>query len=565
MFNTFGRRRARVREKSIPGRTAKFTLMFLTNVAGTEVKGSTPIRGPTVLYFKNNVLLMAAMAALVSCSDDGETGNGTNGGQADASNPDVPNSGEDAAPPPDGGLPDVSGLPDASTGPSARVLPESVEATCATDLGGITDPEGRGRELCAYAPGVYSGEQRWTADTIIVLNGSVVGDLVQITGDLDIEAGTLVLGRIATLVIRESMINVNGEANNPVVMTSLNLALGRDRQAGDWGGVAIVGRAWANCSPCTGEAGIGSYGSNSPANDTESSGTIRYLRVEFTGGNIDALNQYNGLALYGVGSGTTIENVHIHRTQDDGIEFFGGAVSVKNLIVTGAQDDSIDWTDGWRGSIQFAVAEQYDQAISEHGIEADNLDGNNDAVPVARPVLSNLTFVTRQSTGTQRGFLLRRGTGALIYNVLLVGHEQGIQITDDATEISATDYNDDGNPGEQRGIAYRNVVFDQAISPLVFPPNPLDDFDADDVEAILLGTRAGSRSSQVLTDITVDITANSSTGDKPSYAPASIAGFPSFELPAPNNGFTFEAVDYIGAVPADGGFTSEAWVSFPEN
>ena len=40
---------------------------------------------------------------------------------------------------------------------------------------------------------------------------------------------------------------------------------------------------------------------------------------------------------------------------DDGVEFFGGTVDVKFVLVTGVGDDSLDWTDGWQGSAQYDI------------------------------------------------------------------------------------------------------------------------------------------------------------------------------------------------------------------
>ena len=55
--------------------------------------------------------------------------------------------------------------------------------------------------------------------------------------------------------------------------------------------------------------------------------SITYLVIKGTGAQINADSQYNGVSLYAVGSGTTIENVSVINGSDDGIEFFGGTVS----------------------------------------------------------------------------------------------------------------------------------------------------------------------------------------------------------------------------------------------
>ena len=56
----------------------------------------------------------------------------------------------------------------------------------------------------------------------------------------------------------------------------------------------------------------------------------------------------NGIAFQGVGSGTEVDYIQVHMNADDGVEFFGGTVGIKHVLVTGVGDDSMDWTDGWR-------------------------------------------------------------------------------------------------------------------------------------------------------------------------------------------------------------------------
>ena len=132
----------------------------------------------------------------------------------------------------------------------------------------------------------------------------------------------------------------------------------------------------------------------------------------------------NGIAFQGVGSGTTIEYVHVHNGADDGIEFFGGTANAKYIVVTGADDDSIDWTNGYRGYIQYAIVMQNaNQANTDQGIEADSNSSDNDALPRARPVLSNVTLVGARPAESDIGILLREGTGAGIYNSVVSNFE----------------------------------------------------------------------------------------------------------------------------------------------
>ena len=176
--------------------------------------------------------------------------------------------------------------------------------------------------------------------------------------------------------------------------------------------------------PCEGfgEGGTGFYGGTEPADD---SGVMRYVRIEFAGRLYSPKNELNGLALQGVGSGTVLDYIQVHLNQDDGVEFFGGTVDAKHILVTGAGDDSIDWTYGWQGRLQYAVVQQW-LGVGDNGIEADNngdMDGAlRDASPRSKPTLSNLTLIgSPQSDSSDYGMLLREGTAANIHNSVVVG------------------------------------------------------------------------------------------------------------------------------------------------
>ncbi|MEA3461685.1 MAG: hypothetical protein U9R49_07390, partial [Bacteroidota bacterium] len=72
----------------------------------------------------------------------------------------------------------------------------------------------------------------------------------------------------------------------------------------------------------------------------------------------------------GVGSGTTIENVEIVSNQDDGIEWFGGAVSVSNVVVWNTGDDAIDTDQAWSGTLDnFVIVNPGDECFELDGGE----------------------------------------------------------------------------------------------------------------------------------------------------------------------------------------------------
>lgn len=203
--------------------------------------------------------------------------------------------------------------------------------------------------------------------------------------------------------------------------------------AGDWGGLTINGRSYINTCDSLGECTAEGEGESDPCGGNfpnDSSVTLRYVRVQFAGTLFTDKNELNGIALQGVGSGTVIENVQVHANADDGIEFFGGTVNAKNVVVTMAEDDSIDCTQGWNGQLQnVLVIQDPNPDKADRGIEADNLEQNNDATPRALAEIANATFIGNLGS---TGATFRRGTGAKLSNVIFTGFGKCIDIDSEA-------------------------------------------------------------------------------------------------------------------------------------
>lgn len=272
--------------------------------------------------------------------------------------------------------------------------------------------------------GSITNDTTWTADNVYLLTAPVN---VRAPATLTIEPGTFVLGVAATdpgtLIIRQgATLRADGNAMQPIVMTS-DQESGL-RGPGGWGGLVINGFAPTNqgtSPPPEGEGDSGPFGGDDP---NDSSGVLRFVRIEFAGNLFSEQNELNGIALQGVGTGTVLEHLQVHFNQDDGIEFFGGTANAKWVLVTDAEDDSLDWTFGWTGKLQFFCALQR-SARADHGIEADNFRENFDLEPRSNPTIINATFVGNGpiigADDEKAGFLLRRGTGGLIKNFILTG------------------------------------------------------------------------------------------------------------------------------------------------
>ncbi|WP_084400007.1 hypothetical protein [Henriciella aquimarina] len=289
---------------------------------------------------------------------------------------------------------------------------------------------------------VFVGEDDGTSATLTLNEGAVLyGAAADGTGD----------GSDDYLVInRGSQIQVNGSESAPVRMTAraainddnTNSSIIENGTQAQWGGLIINGYAPINAcidGSATGgtadceKQGEGASGLFGGGDAGDNSGSISYLSVEYAGARLTTDDELNGIAFQGVGSATNVDHVQVHNNLDDGIEWFGGTVSAKYVVITGAGDDSLDWTDGWQGSLQFAVVNSDVPTSGDpRGIEADSREGNPTAMPVSSPNVSNFTLIG--SDGNQQGILLRRGMQGLVVNGIVAGgYTPGLDIDGDET------------------------------------------------------------------------------------------------------------------------------------
>ena len=292
--------------------------------------------------------------------------------------------------------------------------------------------------------GVYTDDLMLTNDAIYVLNGGVFignkaaqGDPVPVDGPvLTIEAGTRIVGaggsNNALYIQRGSKIIADGLPHAPIVMTGADYA--PDAIAGQWGGLVINGAAPLNTCDngvceAIGEGDSGAYGGDNPL---DNSGVLRYLRVQFAGEKINDEDELNGIAFQGVGSGTVVDYVQVHRNADDGIEFYGGTVNAKHLVLTDIEDDSVDWTQGWQGNLQYVLVKQINAETvdTDRGMELDNLEQNNDALPRSGGTMMNFTLLGKAG---ELGINPRRGTAGHFCNFIVTDFDSCLDIDSSAT------------------------------------------------------------------------------------------------------------------------------------
>lgn len=320
----------------------------------------------------------------------------------------------------------------------ALIAGMSVLTACSSDDNndnGGNGNNGNGNEIenGTTLKGTITSDVTLTAGSTYKLSGEYI---VEDGATLNIEAGVKIISIYDDivdyiLVKQGGKINAVGTSSAPIVMTS------EKEEPGAWGGIHICGKAHTNAEGGKGSSEIGgaTYGGN---DDADNSGTLKYVRVEYSGYAFDSEHEANGITFYGVGNGTTVEYCQAYKGSDDGFEFFGGSVNVSNLVSVSCSDDSFDWTEGWNGTATNLVA--YQEAEETLGydcdclIEADNNENNYAATPVAHPVLKNLILVGNNSAAGNRGIRLRRGTQVEIDGANVCGKKNAVTLESEETE-----------------------------------------------------------------------------------------------------------------------------------
>ena len=342
---------------------------------------------------------------------------------------------------------------------------------------------------------------------------------------LTIEPGTEIKGATGSfanmIITRGSQIQAVGTASAPIIFSSDDE--GYDG-SGEWGGLILHGYgvhnecliADAGAVACNvdseGESGFdGGYTTD------DNSGTLEYVIVTEGGFEFAPGNEINGISFVAVGSGTNIDYIQVNSNADDGLEFYGGDVSAKHLVITGALDDSVDWDEGWQGDLQHVLVVQSPDTAG-NTIEADT-EGTLDFL--SKPTIANATFIGDGETDTLAVF--KKTSGGFVHHSVFTGAAASLITTcidSSAAAVSGTE------------LVFTNVVADCATSgDLVLLPAPITD--------VALAADYSSQAAESIAVGALDITDINAT-----YA-ESVAD-PAF----------FDVTDYAGAVNPDG---SDVW------
>lgn len=351
------------------------------------------------------------------------------------------------------------------------------------------------------------GTTTWTADNIYVLKGFVFVNSGQ---TLTIEPGTVIKGlpgqgsgASALIVARGGKIMAEGTSTEPIIFTGLadDLEGSVPAEASSlWGGLIILGKASNNNLSTSGVVSIEGIpteeerGKHGGDDDADNSGVLRYVSIRHGGSVIGADNEINGLTLGSVGTGTVIENIEVIANFDDGIEFFGGTVNVKNVVISYAGDDGLDIDLGYRGNIQGGIVWHTGPTLESsdpNGAELDGGDGANEtAAPFATPKMANLTFMFDKMSapsGMNRALYYRDNFRGSLYNSIIVGHDAKFDI-ERRIDLAESSYDGFGLDFEIKGNIFFGVSGVTSGNSFVDIFQLSDDTDAtleSDVEATL--------------------------------------------------------------------------------
>ena len=308
-----------------------------------------------------------------------------------------------------------------------------------TDEGTITGPTGTYR-VCAlpltidassrlpFVPGLL---YRLAGQTLIGTDGGPVasGDDTDVT--LTIDPGVIVYASGSSYIAstRGNTLIARGTRERPIIFTSRDNVLGLvgEDSSSQWGGVVMLGRAQvtdciaSGATPGSNDCEFALEGSITPArgggtDNEDDSGVIEFVQIRFSGFILGQDNELQGLTTIGTGSGTEFDYLQSVNSSDDGVEFFGGTVNMKHLIVYGSEDDSLDVDIGVKSDLQYVILSQ--RSVGDTLIESDSSNGGEDETPRTAVRMSNATMIQR--VPNDQALRFRGGSDFTIVNSVLI-------------------------------------------------------------------------------------------------------------------------------------------------
>ncbi|KIX20535.1 hypothetical protein SY27_11515 [Flavobacterium sp. 316] len=234
---------------------------------------------------------------------------------------------------------------------------------------------------------------------------NLVGEVyVTNNAKLTIEPGTIIRASSseysAIIITKGSKLIAEGQVVNPIVFTSDKPT--NERKPGDWGGIFILGGA-----PINTYGNVARIESEIPSNfrvgggelSTDSSGSIKNVRIEFAGRGKDRYETYDALTLVGVGSGTILESIQVSLSSGNSYKFIGGNPKATKLVSFRSKSSDFNFTQGTIANIENGLALRnpfFSSSTNFRGVTVkpfDNKDMTDLTKPATNVSLNNFTIV----------------------------------------------------------------------------------------------------------------------------------------------------------------------------
>jgi hypothetical protein len=231
-------------------------------------------------------------------------------------------------------------------------------------------------EVLVNAGMIQKDTIHFSSDTVYVVAVNIVRNAGQV---LEIEKGTLIKmrDRLSVTINPGAVIKAEGSASEPIVFTSAAVTAGAGVVGTDgsgthfWYGIRIIG--------------------NASIQPQSSSGVLKYVRIEFAGGD-ENFSGTPSLLLQNVGSGTEINHIQVsYSFETSSFEFRGGTCNASNLISYASGDYDYYIEDGYTGKLQFLLA--YRHPFFPINLVPPRLAGMFINGDKSNPAISNLSVI----------------------------------------------------------------------------------------------------------------------------------------------------------------------------
>ncbi len=321
-----------------------------------------------------------------------------------------------------------------------------------------------GKAVCEL-DGVITKDLYLTNNIYWALNGEVrVGEDNKNNATLKIQKGTTIFGKTSKdflAITRGSKIAALGTQDSPIIFTSKNDLAGLIAFSGEWGGLVIAGNSVTNLKSNVGTFEFSTTGLKYGGDkENDNSGILKYVVVKYAGHEVKADKELNGISFGGVGDATVVDYIEVYKSKDDGIEIWGGDVNLRHIVLIDNEDDNLDLDQGYTGHIQYLYSSQrVSSSMYSRGLESDNSNDNQDALPRTSASIANFEFVG--SDQQSEGLMIRRGSGVTLVNGKVSNFSGGCLAISDKSTIQAKQihaYNIDINECESKPYSSKKGV-----------------------------------------------------------------------------------------------------------